>query len=184
MAQPGKKSHVLTYIIIVAIIVALGWLFVRAVQKRIPAGEDLSAAYEIVSRDHIEVGAAHDPYNSNPPTSGPHYVTTAALGFYDLTDEIPADEYIIHNLEHGEIWITYRPALATSTREALSAFGNEPLVIVTPRAANDTDIALVAWGRVEKFDLGEAPLDLERIKGFILRHKNRGPEKVTPSEHR
>jgi len=64
------------------------------------------------------------------------------------------------------------------------ALGNEALVIVTPRSANDADIALVAWGRVEKFDLEGASLDLARINSFVFRYKNRGPEKVAPSEHR
>src|SRR3989344_6063535 len=36
-----------------------------------------------LGRDHIAASAQHDPYNSNPPTSGPHYAQAADWGFYE-----------------------------------------------------------------------------------------------------
>src|SRR3989344_5933273 len=57
--------------------------------------------------EHINPG---DPlpglYLTNPPVSGWHYAQTAEWGIYDK--EL-VDQNVIHNLEHGGIWISYRP---------------------------------------------------------------------------
>ena len=49
---------------------------------------------------------------------------------------------------------------------------------------NDTDIALAAWGRLDKFNLENNNFNKDnlnqikqRIKDFILRYENKGPEK-------
>lgn len=43
-------------------------------------------------------------YNSNPPTSGPHFGVWAKRGVYD---SVLSDGYLIHSLEHGYIVISY-----------------------------------------------------------------------------
>lgn len=144
-----------------------------------PQGQDFSAAVEVLGREHIADGSVYPSYNSNPPTSGPHYANPAIVRFYD--QEL-ADEQVVHNLEHGHIWIAYKPDLPAESIEILRklAGGN---VIVTPRARNDTDIALVAWGRLDAFDVQDGVLDVERIEDFILRYRNRGPENLTRLGH-
>ena len=47
-------------------------------------------------------------------------------------------------------------------------------VIVVPRLNMDTQIALTAWGRVDKLD----SVDKERIEAFIKAYHNRGPEQT------
>ncbi len=54
--------------------------------------------YQIVSREHIAQGTSGSGYNSNPPSSGPHWTSPAAKGIYD---DAHADQEFIHNLEHG-----------------------------------------------------------------------------------
>ena len=61
-------------------------------------------AYPIQGREHIPLDAPHLPYNSNPPTSGPHYESPVPWGVYD--HELP-DEQLVHNLEHGGVWVSY-----------------------------------------------------------------------------
>ena len=175
-----------SYFLISLILVGLGWWFVREVKERIPTVEDQSVAYPDLGREHIPVGAEHPPYNSNPPSSGWHYGDTAKLGFYDVDEAPVPDENLIHNLEHGEIWIAYHPRLngRIEVMEMLRNLADESLVIVTPRLANDSDIALVAWGRVDKWNAPEdGTLDTVRIRDFITHYRNRGPEKIPASEH-
>lgn len=140
-----------------------------------PDGDDsTSVTYPIQGRAHIADGAAHAPYNSNPPSSGPHYASPARGGFYD--DALP-DERVIHNLEHGDIWIAYRSQLPDEVKSALRSFAG-PYVVVSPRQENDGDISLVAWGRVDTFNLENGALDEARIRDFIARYDNRGPERL------
>ncbi|MBI4127746.1 MAG: DUF3105 domain-containing protein [Parcubacteria group bacterium] len=153
-----------------------GWLLVT---KSNPKGSDHSRAIPILGREHIQNGTVFEGYNSNPPTSGPHYPQPANAGFYDK--ELP-DEQLVHNLEHGHVWIAYRPSLSQEVVGAIRKFagGN---VIVTPRSKNDADIALAAWGRLDAFNLEEGKIDTQRIRDFILRYRSRGPENISLSPH-
>lgn len=121
---------------------------------------------------HIDVGAAHEAYNSNPPTSGPHYERPANWGFY--TEPLP-DEQLVHNLEHGGIWISYKDPSAPfleDLREFTKRYAIK--VIVTPRPANDSPIAVAAWRRLLKLE----SFDRDQIENFIKVYINKGPEKV------
>ncbi len=122
-------------------------------------------------RQHV-TSLDHPLYNSNPPTSGWHFPQPAEWGIY--AEEIP-DEVLIHNLEHGGIWISYRPDVPEETIAQLKDLWRRK-VIIAPRAANDTDIALSAWNHLEKFNLGE--LSTDRVEKFIRAYINKGPEFV------
>jgi hypothetical protein len=126
--------------------------------------------FENLGSEHIEVGASHKPYNSNPPTSGPHYVQPADWGIYDK--ELP-DEQLVHNLEHGGIWISYKD-IDPDTKAKLEAIGkaNPGSVVVTPRTQNDTPIVVSSWTRLEKL----TTYNEATILDFIKANKNKSPE--------
>ncbi len=133
-------------------------------------------------RVHIAIGAPHPDYNSNPPTSGWHYENPAEKRFYKK--EL-SDEQLIHNLEHGYIWISYHPDASSEIikqLENLYSFGKK--IVIGPRAANDKIIALVAWNRLDKFDPAFDDslnnTELKRIGDFIDKYINQGPEPNAP----
>lgn len=130
---------------------------------------------EIQGRNHIAVGAEHDPYNSNPPTSGPHYEQPAPWNIY--TQEIP-DETLIHNLEHGGVWISYKPGKVDKTTIDRLGQISKPYTktIMTPRNANDSAIALVSWGKILKLE----SLDEKKVKAFIELNRFKAPEPNAP----
>lgn len=134
------------------------------------SAEQLGQSFENQGRDHIPAGQPHNLYNSNPPTSGPHLAQPADWGVYQT--ELP-DEQLVHNLEHGGIWISYKD-VDPDTKTKLEAIGkaNPGSVIVTPRAANDSPIAIAAWTRLEKL----TSYDEARILEFIKANKNKSPE--------
>lgn len=163
------------WIIVILIVLALaGWGLTKATQSAAPEGSDYSTFFPAQNREHIAVGAEHGEYNSNPPSGGWHYGLTARKKFYDEPIE---DGYIIHNLEHGDVWIAYHPRIPQEVKDALKKFAFAK-IIITPREANDTDIALVAWERVDKFNLEGVPLPESRIRDFIKRYRNKGPERI------
>ena len=172
--QQFKKS--LAIIIPAAVIVIIVVVIIRASK---PAGPDYSKTFPIMNQVHIPAGEPHDPYNSNPPTSGWLSGQTAKNDFY--TAEIP-DEYIIHNLEHGDIWIAYKPEISDEVKTKIKKYAG-PRVIVTPRAHNETDLALVAWGRLDAFNLEGGSVPEQRILDFIKRYQNKGPEKIPFDQH-
>jgi hypothetical protein len=137
----------------------------------------------IQGRSHIDVGAPHDPYNSDPPTSGPHYEQWADGGFYEAA---PADEQLVHNLEHGYVIIWYNCSplspddcsrLKNDVRDTMGQAGNSsqtgtPKLIAVPRPTMDSLLALTSWGRVDKFDA----FDRQRILNFIRVFRGVAPE--------
>ncbi|OGE86502.1 MAG: hypothetical protein A3J48_00045 [Candidatus Doudnabacteria bacterium RIFCSPHIGHO2_02_FULL_46_11] len=165
----GKKE--LIVIIVIAVIIAGGGLILALNQPETPAGQgQLGAEYAIQGAEHIDVGTDHIVYNSNPPTSGPHYVDPAALGFYA---ETLLDEQLIHNLEHGQIWISYKDADDSVLAELRKIQSQNPgSVVVTKREANDAPIAVASWGRLMALE----SLDLAAIDQFIKANKNKSPE--------
>ncbi len=135
--------------------------------------KDIQAVGEEVNnlgQKHIKPDDSHDTYNSNPPTSGAHLFDPAPWGVYQTELQ---DEKLVHNLEHGGIWISYKDVDA-EIKTKLETIGkaNPGSVIVTPRAKNDNKIAVAAWTRLMKLD----SFDEAKILEFIKANKNKSPE--------
>ena len=109
-------------------------------------------------------------YNSNPPTSGPHYAQAPAWGFYP--DPID-DESAIHAIEHGGVWVSYKN-LEPSEIDLLKEFvdTNPQSVIVTPREKNDSRISAAAWTKLVNFE----NVDTDALQKFLLLNKNKTHE--------
>lgn len=154
---------------------ALGFLIIGVIfwgTQNTPEYEELGEKIPIMGKNHINPGDAHEPYNSNPPTSGPH-AESLKWGIYE--QEI-ADENVIHNLEHGGIWITYQDKNNQDLKNKLEALAKQyqSKILLSPRAKNDSPIALSAWGRLLKL----TNFDEIKIKKFIRQYKNKGPEYI------
>jgi hypothetical protein len=122
-------------------------------------------------------------YNSNPPTSGPHYAQWAEWGIYN---DSPVDEKLVHNLEHGGIIVSYNPqriqgqALKRLRSQVRQLSTINPRIILTPRPSLETmdcqgstcAIALTAWTYLQKLNA----YDPVAIKAFYDAHIARGPE--------
>jgi hypothetical protein len=134
---------------------------------------DESVTFPLLGQEHIPVGSPRPNYNSNPPTSGPHYASPLRAGVYP---QQPPDENLVHNLEHGHIWLSYRDADDTETIDTLTTIQSQfPLwVVVSHRPQNDDRLVAAAWGRMLPM---EEP-DTDTILAFITRHRNRAPESV------
>lgn len=134
---------------------------------------DSSKSFPSQGQQHIQPGEAHPAYNSNPPTSGWHYPQPANWGIYR---ETLLDETVIHNLEHGGIWISYRDTDDQKTIQELEDIARRypDHVILTYRPANDSSIAVAGWGRLLTLD----SVDSQQIYNFINRYRLHGPENV------
>lgn len=134
---------------------------------------EVGQTLEDQGREHIDIGASHEPYNSNPPTSGPHYIQPAEWGIYE--NPLP-DEQLVHNLEHGGIWISYKN-IDPETKSKLEAIAKANSgIIFTPRSTNDQTIAIASWRHLETMD----SYDETKILEFIRANKNKSPEPEAP----
>lgn len=180
--QFGKFKKLLVWFLI--ILVVGGGIYLLAKRSHKKTAERKIYAVQITDqgRNHIDVGASHPNYNSNPPTSGWHYAEWKQKGVYK---EQQPDENLIHNLEHGYIWISYHPDANLEIIKQLENFyGFGKKIVVEPRKENDKLISLAAWNWLDKFDSASGDSlnkeELKRIGDFIDEYINKGPEPNAP----
>jgi uncharacterized protein DUF3105 len=109
--------------------------------------------------------AQHEPYNSDPPTSGPHLPYIASWGVH--TRPIPA-ELQVHNLEDGGVVVQYScecPELVARLRTLVNGYDRQ--VILAPYPSMKSRIALTAWTRLETLD----DVDEAKITRFIKAYR-------------
>lgn len=163
-----------TLIVIVAAIVGLTGIIIFQDQLTESAKPLLGQEYEDDGSKHLSAGDPPYAYKTNPPVSGPHDGEPADWGYYD--QELP-DIKAIHNLEHGGIWVSYQPeVLSNEQKEELKKLAKkyDQRLIVSPRAENDSKIAIASWRRSEKAD----SLNLDIVNQFLTTNVNQSPEKV------
>ena len=139
------------------------------------ASEDGSIIFESQGNRHLGSGEVWDgEYNSNPPTSGPHAPAwVRPLGVYE---EVIPDIFLIHNLEHGHVWLSYRDVDDQEAIDVLTTLqeATPNWVVVTHRPENDSRIAVASWTRLLTLD----EVDTEAIQTFIDNYRDMAPESV------
>ena len=134
----------------------------------------------IMTSTHIAVDSDPGEYNSDPPTSGPHYASEAQAGFYDTNSyQYPAG-YLIHNLEHGYIIFWYNCGLLDETAcadlksqmKSVMDEVNNVKVIAYPWDSLDVPVAMTSWGRLQKMETFNAA----QARAFYRSNLNRSPE--------
>ena len=115
---------------------------------------------------HVQLATdPHAPYNSDPPTSGPHLPYLAPWGIH--TTPIPK-ELQIHNLEDGGVVVQYScecPELVGKLTSIVKRYDHG--VILAPYPGMKSKIALTAWTRMDGFD----EFDEARIVRFIKAYR-------------
>jgi hypothetical protein len=126
-------------------------------------------------------------WNTDPPTSGPHYSVPAVFGIYE--DEIELAR-VVHNLEHGGIYILYGKDVPDSTVEQLRSFydSHKTGTIMAPLNRLGGEFALGAWvvdGSTHSGFLAKcSTFDDAAVSTFFRSLQFRGPEHFDPSQLR
>ena len=143
--------------------------------------QKLGVAIPTMAARHIEISAQHEAYNSDPPTSGPHYTQPAKADFYD---EALPDEQPVHDLEHGYVIIWYNcNVLSTTDCDKLKADIHKVMdesggikLIAFPWRSLDIPVIMTSWGRMERFPV----FDPNKAAAFIRANLNHSPEPGAP----
>ncbi len=97
---------------------------------------------KIAQRQHVTTAVT---YNQSPPVGGPHNGVPQTCQVYN---QPIANEHAVHSMEHGAVWITYRPGMEPAQIRTLEqlAQGN-PYRLLSPYPGLTAPISLQAWGR-------------------------------------
>ena len=136
--------------------------------------------YPNQGQDHINEGQTAQ-YNSNPPTSGPHYDVPAEPGFYEPESGIEP-ERLVHNLEHGQIVIWYRPGandlglLEEQVRELVAQEPNATVGAPYPGMNEGYNIVITSWTKARAC----VNASQEVVDDFRRQFQGVAPEPLTP----
>ncbi len=102
-------------------------------------------------------------YQGTPPYGGAHDQSWAACDGVVYSQAIRV-ENAVHSLEHGAVWIAYRPEISKADLDALRArVEGTNYALMSPVPTMDSPISLQSWGHQLKLDNAAD----ERIDQFI-----------------
>ncbi|MEO6699927.1 MAG: DUF3105 domain-containing protein [Jatrophihabitantaceae bacterium] len=102
-------------------------------------------------------------YTESPPMGGPHAPIWADCTGTVYPTQI-ANENAVHDLEHGAVWITYKPGLAADQLDVLTKLvSGQQYMLLSPYAGLKTNVSLQAWGYQLFVDSATDP----RVQQFI-----------------
>ncbi|SDD00242.1 DUF3105 domain-containing protein [Nocardioides lianchengensis] len=108
--------------------------------ERGPVNLDEVVVAEDLRTDHV---TGDQSYPTTPPMGGPHDEVWLDCGVYDVPVR---DENVVHDLEHGTVWITYRPGLSDDDVAALTEVLPQN-GILSPYDDLPAPVVVTVWGR-------------------------------------
>ncbi len=125
-----------------ALVISIVSLMLRApadIPEGIPDGTEVVV---IADRSHVE---GPIQYDRMPPAGGMHNPVPFPCGIYK--EPVPF-ERVVHTLEHGAVWITYRPDIGSGDLRSLeNASRVRYKTILSPLPGQSAPVIATAWGR-------------------------------------
>ena len=152
--------------VVVVVIGALVWSTVAWNSNR----PNLSAVqtYEVTA-NHVNTPVE---YEQTPPVGGDHNPSWLNCGVY--TQPVP-NEYAVHALEHGAVWVTYQPDLPEAEVEKLRDALPSTYTLLSPFPGIDAPVIISAWGHQLKLENADDP----RLDEFVNEYRL-GPQTPEP----
>lgn len=148
--------------LVVALVVgAVAWAIVT---DRLPV-----QAYEYQAADHVSTAVE---YEESPAVGGPHHPAWWNCGVYD--EPVP-QEHVVHSLEHGAVWLSYRPDLPADQVSVLTELGAQDYMVVSPNPDQESPVVATAWGNQMTLETAEK----DKLTRFVQQFKQ-GPQTPEP----
>jgi hypothetical protein len=104
-------------------------------------------SYDGLTQEHV---TGDVDYPQSPPVGGDHDPRWQNCGVYDTPVR---NENAVHSLEHGAVWLAYRPDLAADQVEVLRAFARgHTHILVSPYEGLTEAVVTTAWGTQLRLD--------------------------------
>lgn len=130
-----------------------------------PLPENPPEGVKLYPATSTEIKRGDIDYDRDPPTNGPHSPIWQNCGFY--TEPIE-NEIAVHSMDHGVVWISYRPNLPEDQIDELRSYANEDYTIISPYPDLPAPVVATAWRVQLKLDSADDP----RLRQFVDDFKN------------
>ncbi|BEL11573.1 hypothetical protein Q0Z83_097640 [Actinoplanes sichuanensis] len=174
-------------LVVVIAVGIIGWGVYASVktdkQNAVPWAERAAAITGLVnyreSNPDLVKGSQHKSgvlkYDQSPPVAGEHNPTWENCNGVVYTEPIP-NEHAVHSLEHGTVWLAYRPDLPADQVATLAAkVEGKEKTMMSPFPGLTNAVSLQAWGYQLKVDTVDDPRIDEFIKALRVNASIEGP---------
>lgn len=149
--------------------IGIGNLFLDRALGTDTTGADNSGGASLAAVSTFDNTAGHVTtpveYDQTPPAGGEHSPVWLNCGVY--TEAVP-NENAVHGLEHGAVWVTYRPDLPAADIATLTAAAaGQSFEIVSPYDGLPAPVVVSSWNK----QLPLAGADDPRLAAFITENK-------------
>jgi len=177
--QQRKERRTRIWIVVAASVVVLGLVGATAAvllsaSREQAAVEDAANApiagveeYDDLSSRHVQDPAPSPEPTGDalPPVGGDHDPVWQNCGIYA---QPVTTANAVHSLEHGAVWITYRPGIAADQVAALTNLAeNKTYLLLSPFEDLKSPVVLTAWGIQLELDDATDP----RAAAFVQKYR-------------
>jgi len=159
-SKPTLTRRVAGALIAVAAVVFLWSPNLPLAGKAAPAGVQ---SFEVAGSAHVRTPVS---YPQTPPVGGDHAPVWQNCGFYE---EPVADENAVHSLEHGAVWIAYRPGLPEGQIDSVRQLAErQDYVLASPYPGIPAPVIASAWGHHLRLEGADDPRLDQFVRAFRL----------------
>jgi uncharacterized protein DUF3105 len=130
---------------------------------------DAVRSFDGITSTHVTTPVT---YAQSPPVGGDHNPVWLNCGVYDQPVK---NELAVHSLEHGAVWVTYRPDLPAAQVEALVSSLPDTYVVVSPFEGLPAPVVASSWGT----QIQLSGVDDPRLEEFVREYRQ-GPKTPEP----
>lgn len=130
---------------------------------------DAVRTFSNITANHVTTPVT---YAQTPPVGGDHNPVWLNCGVYDKA--VP-NELAVHSLEHGAVWVTYRPDLPADQVRTLTSSVPDTYMVVSPMEGLKAPVVASAWGHQIELTGVSDP----RLAEFVKEYRN-GPQTPEP----
>lgn len=163
-------------VLVLSLVAAVAFVLVGEVQQReqikAEAARPVEGEQEFPdqSRNHTSQAVS---YPRTPATGGDHAPVWTNCGVYTAPVK---QTQAVHSLEHGAVWISYRPDLPKDQIDQLATLtGGQEYLLLSPVQEQSSPVMATAWGKQLSLD-GSAD---GRLPAFIKKYAQ-GPQTPEP----
>ena len=156
-----RRQFVLTVgVLSVLVVGGVGALLVAAVNRPAVVAPQGVRDIAVGEASHVEGDVT---YETTPGAGGPHSGAWQNCGVYT---EPVAEENAVHSMEHGAVWLSYRPDLDQAQVQRLAELGGQDYVVVSPLADVQAPVVATAWGKQLTVDSADDPALEAFVRSF------------------
>ncbi|MGH2720059.1 MAG: DUF3105 domain-containing protein [Actinomycetota bacterium] len=149
-------SHASAVRVAVALL-GLAALLVACGGEKAPEG---TRSFRDLSRQHVD-SPVTDP--QDPPVGGPHFSAWQNCA----STAIRRSENAVHSMEHGAVWLTYRPDLSSADQATLRKLARRYVLVGRLPVGLKDPVVASAWGRQLRLSSVDDPRLAEFVGAFV-----------------